>query len=59
MEFNQSDEDYETPELFPIFCALCMSSQWSVGVMYEDETRQPQAVVDMVLAVRTNCELYI
>ncbi len=40
VEFNQSDDDFDTPEVFPLLCAICiqMISQHSVGVTSEAET---------------------
>ncbi len=39
VEFNQSDDEFETPEVFLILCAICMTfSQQSVGMTPEAET---------------------
>ncbi len=36
VEFNQSDDDFKTPEVFLILCAICI--RCSVGVTSEVET---------------------
>jgi len=50
VEFNQSDDNFKTPEVFPILCALYIRhSANSVGVTSEADTTHYVSVIRHIL----------
>ncbi len=43
-QFNKSEDDFETPEVFPAKCAICIRRLANVGVTSEAETRSKTTV---------------